>query len=599
MGKKDFLSSLAQEVEDNKAGRASSNKVMSFDEYSQKAPKVERSDDFGDIGTIKTSRVSEPVVEEAVEPIRVEEPVRPKRVNQQEAFVDEGKPKSFGGETFERVEKPKVSVDGKIIGLLAALLIVLGVGCYFFFFSSKLVMPEFTGKTMNDVNAWVKQNKIDTSVIVVNRECDFDTEKDIILSQLPDAGKKVKTDTPMTFVVSNGADPDEPISFPDINSMTYDELKSWISENKLTKTKISNEYSTTVPAGEVIKYSLKNVEESDFTRSSTLNITCSKGVAPAGQVTVEKFENQPFASVETWAKSKKVEINKVESFDQSVVAGNVISQSPASGSALKQGEVLTVVVSKGKGVVIPNLVGFTEEELKAWQSGKDNNVIVVSQSKYDKSLAGTVLGQSIEPGSVVEQGTVLMIDVSLYMPILETNSRAWLGKDYLELNAWCDGVNAKGADIQAGAYGGYECSDEYPTPGQIIDYWCEGSLSGTDEANACGRPLTLKARIGYKVSTGGCSVHTQGVVDTIVFSDYYADPANLQAFTAVANNNRIKLTPIGTCAGTQLELYFTNEAGELIPISTGYVLCSDQQYYYKTPEGAGPVTGEGGETVTP
>jgi hypothetical protein len=98
---------------------------------------------------------------------------------------------------------------------------------------------------------------------------------------------------------------------------------------------------------------------------------------------------------------------------------------------------------------------------------------------------------------------VLLLTISLYMPILETNSRQWLGKDYLELRAWCDQVNSKGVDIQAGEWGeDFQpiYSDEYPTPGQIIKYACYYGTS--DLADGCGRPLTANSRINYQRSLG-------------------------------------------------------------------------------------------------
>ncbi|MCF0116405.1 MAG: PASTA domain-containing protein [Erysipelotrichaceae bacterium] len=538
--KKDFLSSIAQEVEDEKAGRTPSKRVMSFEEYEKKTPKRERAADFEDDAPVikkKPAPVSAPV--EEYEDEYEEEAPRPRVISESEGFAgDDGGPQSFASEKLEKVDKPAFNINFGLIGVLAVLLVALGVGLYFFLFAPKIVVPDFVGRNFSDVNAWVKQNKIVTSTIVVTHEYNFDYDKDIVLSQMPMAGEKIKEDTPLTFTVSDGADPDEYISFPDIKSMTHDELKSWISENKLTKTKISTEYSSTVPNGEVIKYSLKSISESDFTRSSTLTITCSKGEAPAGQVTVENFEGKTLAEVQTWAKNKKVTISEQENFSDKVIAGNIISQSPASGAALKEGETLTVVVSKGKGVAVPNLVGYSKDQLEAWKLG-NSGVTVITQPRYNQSLEGTVLGQSITPGTVVEQGTVLVLDTSLYMPQMETQSRFWVGQDYLKLQAWVDEVNAKGANIQAGNWNpeANRCDDKQPA-GTILDYWCEGSLSGEDIDQGCGRPLSLEARIGYIVSTGGCQLPTPEVtpaVKEVVFKT--ANIADLAAAKSFSDTN--------------------------------------------------------------
>ena len=80
-------------------------------------------------------------------------------------------------------------------------------------------------------------------------------------------------------MTSDGPDPDELVTFPDIKNMTMDEIQDWIKENKLLKTKVVTEYSTTVEKDMVIKFDLKNISENNFTRGTNLNITVSKGEA--------------------------------------------------------------------------------------------------------------------------------------------------------------------------------------------------------------------------------------------------------------------------------------------------------------------------------
>ncbi|MBR3343602.1 MAG: PASTA domain-containing protein, partial [Solobacterium sp.] len=382
-------------------------------------------------------------------------------------------------------------------------------------------MPEFAGKKLSEVSSWARQNKIENTSIATVEEYSLEYADDVVISQTVNAGKKIKPDTPITFTVSKGPDPDEKISFPDIRNMTLAELQDWKEENQLLKTKITTQYSTTVPDGGVISFDLKNVSESDFTRGSTLNIVCSKGEAPASQVTVEDFRNKTAAEAEQWASNKKVTILKQEQFSDKVPQGSIISQTPSSGSSMKQGDTFTIVVSKGKGIIIPRLVGYTAEQLQAWQSDSKNSVIVVPTSVYNEAPNGSVIAQSIQPGMTVESGTVLELKISLYLPIFETNSRQWLGVDYLELKKWVDDVNFKGANIQAGEYGEYAtrvCSDDYPTPGSVINYSCEygtqDSNGSTAYSSGCERPLNLYSRIGYQVSTGPCTVPTPPPVPT-------------------------------------------------------------------------------------
>lgn len=412
-------------------------------------------------------------------------------------------PSSFHEEERVKIEKPKFQMPvGMIIGLILAAA-VIGFLVWFFALRAKIVMPDFVGHNLSEVSSWAAQNKIDSTALARNYEYSVEYDSDVVISQSPEAGSRIKQSTPITLTVSQGPNPDDPVDFPDISNMTLSELNDWKNENKLTKTKISTEYNTTVEKDAVISYELKNVSENDFTRGSTLTIKVSKGPAPAGQVTVENFVGKSFNDVSLWANTKKIKLVRQDVNSETVDSGMVISQTPASGTAMNEGDTLTVTVSKGKGVKIPNLVGYSKEQLEAWTSSKNNTVTVVTNSVYNEAPLGSVIAQGVAPGTILDAGDVLTLTISLYMPILETNSQAWLGKDYLELRAWCDDVNYRGADIQAGEWGeDFQpiYSDEYPTPGQIIKYACYYGTS--DIADGCGRPLNNYSRINYQRSLG-------------------------------------------------------------------------------------------------
>ena len=95
--------------------------------------------------------------------------------------------------------------------------------------------------------------------------------------------------------------------------MTLDEINDWISKNKLSKVKVNTVYSDTVEKDQVISFDLKSVNENNFTRGTNLTISVSKGPQPAGEVTVDDFVKKEVSSAETWAKSKKVELEIVRS----------------------------------------------------------------------------------------------------------------------------------------------------------------------------------------------------------------------------------------------------------------------------------------------
>ena len=541
--KRDFMSELANEVEEKKKGKL--DHIQGIEDYKPKERKVSSSttDDDFDIPSMGTKSVKKPapVYEPKKEPAFTN-PVEEEEVEDNTDFDEEdaygglnGMPASYGEEQVVRVNTPKKQVPVIAWILLAIAVAGISFAIYWFKFAPHITLPDFRGKNISEVSTWAKQNKMESSAIATSEPVySMEYEKGVVVEQSVAGGKKVKKDTPITFTVSNGPDPDEKIAFlTDIKSMTSSEIQSWISENKLLKAKVVTQYSDTVESGNVISYEVKNGSEEEFTRGTTLNVICSKGPAPAGQVTVDNFVGKMYADVESWANTKKIKLNKTEAFSDQVDKDKVISMDKKQGETLKEGDTLSVVVSKGKGVKIPNLVGYTKEQLEAWRADADNNVSIVEKTIYNAAPAGSVIEQSLKAGSVVEAGEVLELTISNYLPILQTNSRQWLGVDYLQLKAEVDKWNAQGARIQAGQYGTVkeQCSDEYTTPGAIIDYSCSGGTS--DVGNGCERPLNLDARISYTISTGGCTVKP-AAPETLKIKDYKS-ASELRVYAGIKN----------------------------------------------------------------
>ncbi|MBO7677577.1 MAG: PASTA domain-containing protein, partial [Erysipelotrichaceae bacterium] len=322
-------------------------------------------------------------------------------------FSDAGKPASFKEEERVPVKKEKKPINTKALAITAGVLLVLAIASYFLFFAPKIEMPNFVGMTKNDVAAWVKQQGIDATGILFVEQYDFDTNDGTILTQSVAPGKKVKNNVKINFNLSKGPDPDEKIAVPDLYAMEKEDIQAWIQDNKLQKTKISTSYNENVDANFVIDYTFTGCEEDSFTRGCSLKINVSKGAAPAGSVAVEDFEKKPYATVESWAKSKKVNINKIEQYSDKIDKDYVISQSVSAGKTIKEGETLTVVVSLGKAVNMVDMIGWKKTEVRQWCM---KNGVAYDDSEEDYSTSsGLCIKQSINPGTLVKEGDLLYV----------------------------------------------------------------------------------------------------------------------------------------------------------------------------------------------
>ena len=100
---------------------------------------------------------------------------------------------------------------------------------------------------------------------------------------------------------------------------------------------------------------------------------------------------------------------KSEEYSSQVPEGNIISQTPSSGSNLNKGDSVEVIVSKGTSKVpVPNVIG-----LKLTQAEKllNDNGLLLGNVKYEYNSAaeGTVLSQSLVGGSSDEGQKVSLV----------------------------------------------------------------------------------------------------------------------------------------------------------------------------------------------
>ena len=419
-------------------------------------------------------------------------------LSQLAAEIDGKKPESFKEEKLEKIERPQLNLNPKVLGIVLAVVLLIIALMWFVLFRAKIEMPYFVGQTQSDVTAWVRQQGIKSSGIIMKEEYSFEYDEDVILSQSVEAGKKVKEDVKLTFVVSMGADPDELIEFPeDVLSMTRADINEWVEENKLEKVRISQAYSDEVEEGYVISFDLKGVDKEEFTRSTNVTFTVSRGPQPAQTVRVENFLDKSQYEVESWAKSNKITLEVYESYSEDKAEGIVLSQSVASGKTMKEGETLIVTVSKGKAVTVPDFTKMNESEFVEWTA--ENPGLVKTSERYSDSTY-YILTQSVKAGTKLgKDDDKVEVLINLGLPKLPAS--LGVGADYEALVDWCNTERSKGTDMFTAQWTSDESTYSYQYPqGTIISMSCYSHSTGT--VAACSGPLPLDARFDVVISKG-------------------------------------------------------------------------------------------------
>lgn len=98
--------------------------------------------------------------------------------------------------------------------------------------------------------------------------------------------------------------------------------------------------------------------------------------------------------------------------------GTVVGQSPAGGSRVPLGSLVTVLVSNGKPPTawVPNVIGLSQADAEALLAERGLVASVDTREVSDPSLEGVVIDQSPPPRTRVEEGTTVRITVGAFVP---------------------------------------------------------------------------------------------------------------------------------------------------------------------------------------
>ncbi len=196
---------------------------------------------------------------------------------------------------------------------------------------------------------------------------------------------------------------------------------------------------------------------------------------------------------------------------------------------------MTVVVSLGKPVKVPDFSSMTKDEANSW--ARSNNVSVTLLEKFSNSSGkGSFISQSAAPWSSMKEGDEIKVCYSLG----KVDVASFIGRTKLDILSWQYDVNSKGAGIVVNfseAYG------EKGTAGKIIsqsvknDYVSTGTsisivvskgmrlltpdFSGLTEAECVnsGKDAGLSVLFDYQYSNSiakGCAVSQIPAKDTVI-----------------------------------------------------------------------------------
>ena len=258
------------------------------------------------------------------------------------------------------------------------------------------------------------------------------------------------------LVITGGGDKSEKIIVPDLIGRNIDEVMADpdITENFTVKEATERQESDR-PVGEILEQDPDGDGKKKATKGTIITVTVSSGGENVKDTyKVVDFTGKSLDYVAASLDAHGIELKEEKEYSDDVEEGKVIRTDPEAGTELARGETLTVYISLGKeqkSADVPSLTGMTQEAAQRALSERGLSLGSVDQVESDKP-EGTVVWQSIDANSSVNQGTTVNIQIS-------------------------KGKKADEQKPDSGTTGGNTGSSEDDTPGKLPPTPAEGSAT--------------------------------------------------------------------------------------------------------------------------
>ena len=370
---------------------------------------------------------------------------------------------------FSGVDGPEKKKFPWWIVAVGTAVLLIGVGALWFTMQPrKVVVPDVVGKSLSEAT-----NALEAEKLEVGEERKLTREKlsGTVLEQDPAAGAEMEEGGTVTLIVEG----EVPLaSIPDVVGKLLSEAKSALEEKgfkveadrKLTRGQAPGTVLSQNPtAGAELKEggtvmlvveaatpvvsvpnvvgkskanaisavegaNLKVKEETRLTRSKSPGTVLEQN--PSGGLRIEEGETvtlvveaaTPIVSVpnvmgkskssaESTLKGKRLKVTSEERVLRAATPGTVVFQSPNSGTRLKEGETVTLVVEAATPVVsVPNVVGKSKSSARSTLEGKRFRVNVNENKVRHSKSEGTVLSQSPSSGTQLKEGQTVTLEAS-------------------------------------------------------------------------------------------------------------------------------------------------------------------------------------------
>ena len=259
---------------------------------------------------------------------------------------------------------------------------------------SPISLKDLRDKKLFDATLYLKRNGISYEL---KYEFSDTINKDHIISTDPSSGEVTPLSSKVILTVSKG----KSITVPNLKDMEMKDIVSWASENNV-KLSFNEEYHKDIKLGQIISVSAK--ENNIIAEGTNITITTSKGP-------LRLINTHNLAEFKTWADKYKVDYSIKYEYSDTVSKGTIIKYSIEIDSIIDFDNSITVTVSNGKSITVPNFVGMSKYNITTTCKNLGLNCTFY-YTGYSSTAKDIAKSQNVRAKTVVMSGTYVSIGLS-------------------------------------------------------------------------------------------------------------------------------------------------------------------------------------------
>jgi serine/threonine-protein kinase len=246
-------------------------------------------------------------------------------------------------------KKTKKYTKGDKIAIMAAIIVslfIVGMLSYFgfgifkeYFGGNTLneeIIPDIQGKNIDKVKDLYRDS--DFTILEVERKYSDTLEKDMIISQQPEAGTKVKLPNTIEVVVSRGV---EVLLLPDFTNIDYRQAEIELDELELPFS-LKYESSDEIPNGYVIRQNPESGSEVSNDQQVVLYVSSGPKIE---LINMPDLRGMILTEAEKKINDLELKLGEVTKTDSDKPKDTVISQSIEPNQEVEQGTIINISVS--------------------------------------------------------------------------------------------------------------------------------------------------------------------------------------------------------------------------------------------------------------